>query len=332
MSAIALQRYSEPLLQLLEADSVTELCINQEQAVWIEQAGVFTKKGCPLLTLNYLSQWARLIAEYNHKAITPESPLLAATLPGGHRVQLVIPPACDKHQFICSIRRHAMKDVPLSQYVSSTSDRSTNHDQLMSYYQQGDTVNFLKSAIHTRQNIILSGGTSTGKTTLLNTLLKEVPVNERIITIEDAREVRVTQPNAVHLLATGDNEQALARVNMLDLLKASLRLRPDRLFVSELRGHEAFAYLRAVNSGHPGSMTTLHADSPAGCFDQLMFMVLQSGTTLAKADILNYVKRVIPIVVQITRQPNNQRVISDVYYAPAASSSFTNNKPTRTII
>ena len=151
-----------------------------------------------------------------------------------------------------------------------------------------------------RYSILLSGGTSSGKTTFLNAILKEVPVDERIITIEDTREVKPVQPNFLPLVAA-KGEMGQAHVTIEMLLQAAMRLRPDRIFLGEIRGSEAYSFLRAVNTGHPGSITTIHADSPSGAFEQLALMVMQAGLGLRKDEIIGYIKTVLPIVIQQSR-------------------------------
>jgi type IV secretion system protein VirB11 len=162
------------------------------------------------------------------------------------------------------------------------------------------------------KNIVVSGGTSTGKTTFLNALLKEVPLDQRLVLIEDAPEVRLVHPNAVGLVAVR-GEQGEARVTAEDLLQASLRLRPDRIILGELRGAEAFSFLRAVSSGHPGSMTTVHADNPAGAIDQLALMALQAGVNLRRADVVDHVRRVVDIFVQLHRESGVRKVREVVF-------------------
>ncbi len=146
----------------------------------------------------------------------------------------------------------------------------------------------------------LFGPNGHGKTTFLNAILKEVPVDERIITIEDTREVNPLQKNYLPLVAS-KGDQGEARVTVETLLQASMRLRPDRIFLGEIRGAEAYSFLRAINTGHPGSITTVHADSPAGAFEQLALMVMQAGLGLRRDEIVGYIKSVLPIVIQQTK-------------------------------
>lgn len=165
----------------------------------------------------------------------------------------------------------------------------------------------LRDAVIARRNIIISGGTATGKTTFLNALLKEVPANERLILIEDTPEIRVSHANAVGLVGI-KGRLGEASVTPDDLLQASLRMRPDRIILGELRGAEAYTFLRAINTGHPGSMTTLHADSPHGAIEQLALIVLQSGVQLRRTDIVDYVRSVVGLIVQLDRHEGARRV------------------------
>ncbi|MFM8185650.1 MAG: P-type DNA transfer ATPase VirB11, partial [Alphaproteobacteria bacterium] len=175
---------------------------------------------------------------------------------------------------------------------------------------------FISRAVVYKKNIIISGGTSTGKTTFTNAVIRSIPHEERLITIEDAREIDLnSHPNRVHLLASKGG-QGRAKVNTQDLIEACLRLRPERIIVGELRGSEAFGFLRAINTGHPGSISTLHADTPQMAIEQLKLMVMQAGLGMPPEDILNYIKNVVDIVVQLKRGEKGRRYISEIYYRP----------------
>ena len=169
-------------------------------------------------------------------------------------------------------------------------------------------------AILHKKNIIISGGTSTGKTTFTNACLRAIPKTERLITVEDAREIDLGQhPNRVHLLASKGG-QGRANVTAQDLIEACLRLRPERIIVGELRGSEAFAFLRAINTGHPGSISTLHADTPEMALQQLKLVVMQAGLGMTPEDIMSYIKNVVDIVVQLKRGAKGRRYISEIYF------------------
>ena len=162
-------------------------------------------------------------------------------------------------------------------------------------------------AVKARKNILVSGGTSTGKTTFLNALIREIPAEERLILIEDTPELMVEHDNVVGLLAA---RSALgeAQVTANDLLAASLRMRPDRIILGELRGEEAFAFLRAINTGHPGSMTTVHADSAERAVEQIVLLALQAGTQLNRDDVRHYVASTVDVFVQLTRTGGKRSV------------------------
>jgi type IV secretion system protein VirB11 len=180
----------------------------------------------------------------------------------------------------------------------------------------GRIKDFLQRAILYKKNIIVSGGTSTGKTTFTNAMLGAIPKEERLITTEDAREIDLhSHPNHVHLLASKGG-QGRAKVDTQDLIESCLRLRPDRIIVGELRGKEAFSFLRAINTGHPGSISTLHADNPKMAFEQLKLMVMQAGLGMAPSEILSYIKNVVEIVVQLKRGEKGVRFISEIYFKP----------------
>lgn len=184
---------------------------------------------------------------------------------------------------------------------------------LLHLYRQGAWEAFLRAAVRARRNIVISAGTNSGKTTLLNALLKEIPSEERIVTIEDAREIRPPQPNCLHLLYARGG-QGDSRVTAVDLLEASLRLTPDRVIMGELRGAEAYAYLEMLNCGHDGSITTIHADSPTLMFERLAQMVMRFGSPLQRAEIIAYARSLIDVVVQLRRGRDGRRYVSEIRY------------------
>jgi type IV secretion system protein VirB11 len=178
----------------------------------------------------------------------------------------------------------------------------------------GEVMAFLRAAVRRRKTIVISGGTGSGKTTLLNAMVKEIPRSERLLVIEDAPEVRLDHPNAVGLVSVR-GELGEAQVDADTLLAASLRLRPDRILLGELRGREAFAFMRAVNSGPPGSITTVHAASPAGALDQIALLALTSGVDLGWDKVQAYVARVVDVVVQLDRTEGSRRLTEVLFRA-----------------
>jgi type IV secretion system protein VirB11 len=315
---VYLDHYLGPLGPYLEASDVTDIYINRPNELWIERLGGGIEKvettGLDGLILERLS---RQIAAQSAQGINREHPLLSASLTDGSRVQIALPPAT-RGDVAIAIRKYVVTDLGVDDYAQagafdglrSQAQRQPVQTRLKAFQQKGDFAGLLKSAVKERCNIFISGGTSSGKTTFLNALLKEVDSAERLILIEDTPELKIAHENAVGLIAL---RSALgeANVSMEDLLNASLRMRPDRIILGELRGPEAFTFLRAVNAGHPGSMTTIHADSPDRAIEQLVLLVLESGTHLDRDSIAYYVRSSIDVYVQLGRS-HGKRVVTAI--------------------
>ena len=314
---IYLRSYLAPLTGMLARPDVTDIYVNRPGELWIETVGgAIERHDAPGLDEATLERLARQIAAVSHQGISREHPLLSATLPDGARVQIVAPPAT-RGPLALAIRKHVSADLALTDYVAAgafaaTRGRDSLEDRdsdraLAALLAAGDMAGMLAAAVRGRKNILVSGGTSTGKTTFLNALIREIPSDERLILIEDTPELQVRQDNVVGLLAA---RSALgeAEVSANDLVAASLRMRPDRIILGELRGEEAFAFLRAVNTGHPGSMTTVHADSAERAIEQIVLLTLQAGTQLNRDDVRHYVKSTIDVFVQLARIGGERRV------------------------
>jgi type IV secretion system protein VirB11 len=274
----------------------------------------------PQIDSQLLERLAHQIARINHQGVSRESPLLAAILPGGARVQMVLPPAT-RGDVALAIRKHRLQDMTLESYFEQSalpSVRKAAYDRsaLAALLQEQDYLGFFRAAVAARKTILISGGTSSGKTTLLNALLKEIPQHERIISIEDTPEIRLSSDNALGLVAVA-GDQGEAQVTVDDLMRASLRMRPDRLIVGELRGGETVTFLRAINTGHPGSISTVHANSPQGAFEQIAFMCMQAGLGLGRLETMEYARSMIDVVIQLDRH-SGQRAISCVELTNAA--------------
>lgn len=325
MSLAALETYLLPLKNIFAEDDVNEVMINKPEEIWIEKRGEQRLEKLPKLDLDHLLGLGRLIAQSTNQVISEEKPLLSATLPNGYRVQVIFPPACEPGVVGYAIRKPGALQLSLDDYakmgafdVTATEDViDENKDILNNFLKQKQIKDFLKHAIKCKKNIIISGGTSTGKTTFTNAALSEIPDGERLITVEDAREVILNQhPNRLHLLVSKGG-QGRAKVTTQDLIEACLRLRPDRIIVGELRGSEAFSFLRAINTGHPGSISTLHADTPAMALEQLKLMVMQAGLGMPPDEVKKYILAVVDIIVQLKRGSGGKRYISEVYYKDA---------------
>lgn len=325
MSLTALETYLEPLKVIFAEEGVSEISINRPFEAWVENKGDIRYESMPELDLEHLKGLAQLVAQSTEQRISEETPLLSATLPTGFRIQIVMPPACEPGTVGMSIRKPSTMKMDLEAYEkmgafdSTSADelKDENSDRLSKLLKGGQIKEFLIDAVNTKQNIIISGGTSTGKTTFTNAMLKAIPSEERLITVEDAREIELSNhPNRLHLLASKGG-QGRANVTTQNLIEACLRLRPDRIIVGELRGAEAFSFLRAINTGHPGSISTLHADTPMMAIEQLKLMVMQAGLGMPPAEIKEYILNVVDIVVQLKRAAKGRRYISEIYYRDA---------------
>ena len=299
-----LDAYLAPFSEWLTRETVTEILVNRPGEVWIEDSSVpgMQRIECPIDD-QLLQRLAEQVARISHQGINREHPLLAATLPDGARVQLCGPPATRKH-WAMAIRRHRLIDIGLDAY-----DRGPLRAPrpLPSIDPQADPIGYLRQAIARRQTILISGGTSSGKTTFLNAMLREIPKEERVVLVEDTAELKLHGANGVGLLAV-KGELGEARVSANDLVQAALRLRPDRIVLGELRGNETVSFLRAINTGHPGSFSTVHANSPRGALEQIALMVMQSGIGLSRSETMEYAASVIDIVVQLDKADGHRGI------------------------
>jgi len=315
-----LDAFLAPLAQALARPDVTDLYVNRPGEIWLETESGVERHLSPWLDDDVLWRLSRQIAAATDQGISREHPLLAAMLPSGARVQVCAPPATRGHVAL-AIRKHVVPDLTLDEYDAagtfaevgnaSLSQQAVDralHAQLAAR----DVRGFLGAAVRAKKSILISGGTATGKTTLLNALLKEASLDERIVLIEDTPEVQIGHLNAVGLVAVR-GQLGEASVSAADLLEAALRLRPDRIIMGEIRGKEALSFLRAVNTGHPGSITTVHASSTDGAVEQLALIAGQAGTTLRRSELIGYIRSVVDIVVQLGR-PEGRRLVTDIQF------------------
>lgn len=322
MAAVFTERALRPLKAWLESPDVIEICVNRPGVVFVETlgGGDMERHIVPEITKETITNLAQRVASDTNQHVNHERPILSAVLPGGERFQAVLSPAASEGGVI-AIRKQVVRDMSLDDYsrtgrlarvVVSRGGRSEERQKLLDILAAGDYRGFLQGCVETRQTMLISGGTGSGKTTFMNALLKAIPAGERLISLEDTRELRPPHENYVSLLASRGG-QGRANVTIQDLLESVLRLRPDRVFLGELRGGEAFSFLRAVNTGHPGSLTTVHADSPAGAYEQIALMVRQSGANLNRSEILEYVRQVVPVVIQVGRVDGKPGAIQEIF-------------------
>lgn len=319
------------LRPILSDHAVTELCINRPGEAFVETREGWRCVPLPFADVQWCTSLAKLVANSTRQRIDAESPLLSASLPGGERIQIVLPPATTPGTVAITIRRPADEVWTLDELAHKGIFRTTREasraldeteTELARLLKAREHEAFVRLAVKSRRNILVSGPTGSGKTTFTKALIREIPGDERLITIEDAKELVLDKhPNHVRLFYSKD-DQGLARVTPKQLLESCLRMKPDRILLAELRGEEAFDYLRNVNSGHPGSITSIHAASAELAFEQLVLLVKQSraGQELARTDIKNLLYLLIDVVVQFGVE-HRQRCIREIWYAPERKHS-----------
>jgi type IV secretion system protein VirB11 len=325
----ALDLTLQSLRPILDRADVTEICINRPCEAFIETNEGWYREELPWAHYDWCRSVAKLVANASRQRVDEQTPLLSAALPSGERIQVVLPPAAARQTVALTIRRPAsqvwsMDDLARRKVFSKTRAAGMELDaterELKNLLLSQDIQLFLRLAVTGRKNILVSGATGSGKTTITKALILEIPHEERLITIEDAPELSLHRhPNHVQLFySRGD--QGSARVSPQQLVQASLRMRPDRILLAELRGEEALDYLRQVNSGHPGSITSVHAASASLAFEAMALLVKQSpgGRELSRADIKMLLAQTVDVVVQCGREPGRGRVVTEVWYDPEA--------------
>jgi type IV secretion system protein VirB11 len=322
-SALALTlRALRPYLR----DDVMELCINRPHEAFLETPSGWLREPLEFADFDWCSRLAKLVANSTQQRIDSTSPLLSASLPTGERVQIVIPPATTAGCVAIAIRRPAEKVWSIEELASRGIFRRAKaagkmldavEQELLVLLERSDFEAFMRLAVRSRKNIVVSGPTGSGKTTWTKALIREIPSDERLVTIEDAKELVLDgHPNHVRLFYSKD-DQGMARVTPKQLLESCLRMKPDRILLAELRAEEAFDYLRNVNSGHPGSITSVHATSAELAFEQLMLLVKQNqgGRELARSDIKSLLYLLVDVVIQFGVE-RHERFIKEIWYQP----------------
>jgi len=305
---------------------VTELCINRPREAFLETHEGWRREVLPFADFAWCQRLTKLVANATQQRIDAESPLLSASLPTGERIQVVIPPATTPGCVAMAIRRPADDEWSIDELAQRGVFHKTRRggealdeeqQQLLQLLASENYTGFMRLAVLSRKNILVSGPTGSGKTTWTRALIREIPSEERLITIEDAKELRLDRhPNSVRLYYS-KGDQGQARVAPKQLLEGCLRLRPDRILLAELRAEEAFDYLRNVNSGHPGSITSIHASSAELAFEQLVLLVKQSpgAQDLTRADIKALLYLLVDVVIQFGVD-QRRRYIKEIWYAP----------------
>lgn len=287
-----------PLQALLDDDSVNDILINGFDKVYVERSGKLSLTNAKFRDESHLLHVARRIASAVGRRIDESKPMVDARLADGSRVNIVIPPLSLSGTSI-SIRKFSTMGLQL-QHLADKGAMSSG------------MVNFLKIISHCRLNILVSGGTGAGKTTLLNALSYQIDEQERIVTIEDAAELKLQQAHVVTLESRPESLEGGAEVSLRDLLKNALRMRPDRIIIGEVRGEEAFEMMQAMNTGHDGSMSTLHANSARDALIRLENMLLMGQVNLPPIALKRQMNSAIDIVMHVERMRDGKRRITSI--------------------
>ncbi|HTM20591.1 MAG TPA: CpaF family protein [Kofleriaceae bacterium] len=287
-----------PLEAVLTDPSVTDVLVNGADQVWVERGGKLQITDIRFRDERHLIHTIQRMVARIGRRIDESSPMVDARLPDGSRVNAIVPPLAVDGAAL-SIRRFPATALAGQALV----ERGALSEEML---------NYLHVAVRAHCSILISGGTGAGKTTMLNALSSFVSKRERVITIEDAAELRLQQPHVVRLEARPPNLEGKGEVTIRDLVKNALRMRPDRIIVGEVRGGEVLDMLQAMNTGHEGSMATIHSNSPDDAMSRLMTMLGMTGTSLAEQTMATMIARAVHVVVQVARMQDGRRRVTSI--------------------
>ncbi len=287
-----------PIDPFLRDDTITEVMVNGHDQVFIERGGVLYETDARFADDSHLMRVIERIVAAVGRRVDEASPMVDARLPDGSRVNVIVPPLALKGP-ILTIRKFSADALTSSNLV----DLGTLSPEL---------VDVLEGCVQGKLNVLISGGTGVGKTTLLNVLSSYIPDTERILTIEDAAELQLDQEHVVSLEARPANIEGQGEVRIRDLVRNALRMRPDRIIVGEVRGAETVDMLQAMNTGHEGSLTTIHANSPRDALGRLEVLVLTAGVDLPLRAIREQIASAFDVIIQISRFVDGSRVVTHV--------------------
>ena len=320
-----LDSLTAPVRLFLQRDGVTEVVVNKPYELGLETSGAWTWHQIQSLDFDTLMAIAHTAAAFTSQDIGEDAPICSTVLSSGERLQIVVPPTVPEGTVSLTLRKPSLATLSLQDFdkagffeIAALASNVISKDErdLLTFLEARDHVSFFDLAVKTKRNILISGATGSGKTTFAKGLIAQIPAHERLLTIEDTRELIMPHRNVVHMIYSKDG-QGTANVTAKQLLESALRMRPDRILLAELRDGTAYHYLRNVNSGHPGSITTVHADSANLAFEQLTLLVKESegGSDLARDDIRAMLKALVDIVVQVKKTDQGYRV-TEIYYDP----------------
>ncbi len=328
MTSVSLMHELRPLRPLLGEPSVTEVCINRPGEAFVESDHGWTRHELPELTFEWANAFARTLATSNERWVDRQKTLLSATMPEGERVNIVFPPSCEPDTVAITIRKPSPSRITHSDLAKGGIYRQVKRDlakldpveeELLALYEADDYERFIPLAVASHRNVVASGPTGSGKTTFTNALVEFIPSHERVITIEDVWEARLpNHPNHVHLFYEADGATG-AGVTVDQLLRATLRMRPDRPILSEIRGAEAYDFLTSVMSGHPGALTSIHASSAYGVVDRIAFLIEGSGKRFTRELLDAVILSTVDVICQfalVYEGGVKRRVVSEMYYDP----------------
>lgn len=287
-----------PLEQLLKDPSISDILVNGANEVWVERHGNLEKSDIRFRNNQHLLQVIDRIVSKVGRRVDEMSPMVDARLSDGSRVNAIIPPLALRGPAL-SIRRFGARPIRLT-------------DLLQLKCMTPEMARFLESAVKGRLNILISGGTGTGKTTLLNTLSAFISPSERLVTIEDAAELQLQQPHVVQLETRPPNVEGKGEIAVGDLIRNALRMRPDRMIIGECRGGEVLQMLQAMNSGHEGSMTTMHANNPRDALGRIEIMTMLSGIEIPVKAIRQQIAASLNLILQLERLQGGTRRITSI--------------------
>jgi pilus assembly protein CpaF len=287
-----------PITPLLSDPTVSEIMVNGYESIYVERSGVVSRHGDSFLSEESLRATIdRMVSKVNRR-LDESSPYVDARLPDGSRINAIIPPVCLTGACL-TVRKFRKEAYSLEELVRIGTVAQ-------------DAADYLRQAVRERRNVIVSGGTGSGKTTLLNALSQFIPEDERIVTIEDAAEIRLQKPHVICLEARPANIEGAGAVSIRDLVRNSLRMRPDRIIVGECRGGEALDMLQAMNTGHDGSITTGHANTPRDMLRRLETMVLLGGVEIPIRAVREQIASAIDVIVHIGRIAGGRRAVMSI--------------------